>query len=101
MLEAVGSETPAAVDRRVDVAWPLRAFNGDFDTHSDSGPVGPNTFQPECNPAIPVPRVFEQHVSRDISLMRPTHDRVDVLITVVVEIAERDAVSFLDMSESS
>ena len=46
-----------------------------------------------------MPGIPEQQVLVDVAGECPAHDDIDVLITVVVEVAEGDAVAFLNVAE--
>src|SRR5688500_5755226 len=99
LLQAGGAETPAGRNSGVDVPVCAAGLHGDLDAGANSGTVRRHPLEPESYPVIRLTRVHEERVARDIPGEGASHHNIDVLVAVVVDIADRDAVTFLKMSD--
>ena len=73
----------------------------EFDASTDRQPIRHGAPQPQRDPGVAMPRVQEEEVLTQIALIRTAKDDVQILISVVIDVAERYPVTLLDMPEST
>ena len=67
---------------------------------ANPGAVGLDACQFQVEPVVAVAGVFEEHIGEDIAGISAADDGVNVLVPVVVDISEGDAVSLLQVPET-
>ena len=66
-----------------------------FDSCSDGRAVSLHAHQPEADPIVAVPRVFEQPERVAVARSRAADHREQIFVAIVVDIRERYAVSLV------
>src|SRR5439155_12355226 len=94
------AKTPTGAHRPIDPPFARRCLYGDFDARADGGAVGAYAFQFHFDPVIPVAGIFVKAAAIVVAGVSPTHFLKNVLVTVVVDVAEGNTVAFLQVAES-
>jgi hypothetical protein len=63
--------------------------------------VGANALELEFEPAISVARIGEELIAINVRVYRATDDRVNILIAIVIDVSEGDAMSLLQLPETT
>src|SRR5437016_5689346 len=93
--QGIAAEAAAAVHGAINEAFALRPFDRDFDARADAATIRLHSHQLQFEPMVSVSGIEVKHVRIDIARYRATHVFMDVLIAVVVEVGEGNAVPFL------
>src|SRR6185295_16595979 len=89
--------TNGAVERAFSAGF----FHDNANGRADGHPVRFHSFKLKFQPVITVARIQEKLVWVVVRLHGAADHGIDVLITVVIDIAERNSVSLLQHAESS
>src|SRR5262249_39041243 len=91
----IGAKAAATSDNTVDRAFALVVLDHDLDPGADGHAIGLDAPQLELDPMIAVAGIGEELIAIVVPGVGAAHDRVDVLIPIVVDVAERDRVALL------
>lgn len=101
LLERVAAETSAGADGGMDV--PLAGLLADV--HPNAGAHGAavrlHALEQQRDPMVAMPGVQVEHVLEPVALHGAAHVLENILIAVVVQVAEGHAVSLLEMAKSA
>ena len=79
----------------MDLPRPPVALHPNSNPCADGAPVGFPPFQYQRDPVMACAGVQEQAVLVDVAFVSTSQDRVDILISIVIDITERHAVTLL------
>src|SRR5438093_10338441 len=99
LLQAVAAEAPPGITSGIDVARAVGCRDAHLDARADRRAVRAPARKPERDPAVPVAGIPEQDRRRHVALEPPAHLLQDVLVAVVVGVAERNAVPLLEVAD--
>src|SRR5439155_23353482 len=99
LLQAVPPEAAARAARGIDVARTGRCRDAHLEAAAYRRSVRPPPLQPEGDEMAPVSGIHEQDGRGHVALEPATHLLEDVLVAVVVDVAERHAVPLLEIAD--
>ena len=94
----IRAEAGPGAERAMDGAGTGGRFEEDVDAGSDGGAIGANTFKVQPKPAVGGTGILEQAVVGVVAGEGATHDHVDILVAVVVEVGEGHAMALLQVA---
>ncbi len=85
----------------MNVSRAVRSVERDVDASSETGSVGIAAVEANRDPVVVVSGVLEECVLVSVAREEPTQLVVEVLVPVVVDVDEGDAVALLQVPESA
>ena len=83
----------------MNVSRPLGSVECEVNANSEAGSVGFDAVEADSDPVVVVAGVLEECVLVPVAGKEPAQLVIEVLVTVVVDVDEGDAVTLLEMSE--
>src|SRR5262245_40309943 len=98
LLQRRGAEAAPAVHRAIDRSLCAGVLDCDLDARANRRAIRLDTHQTHTQPVVAVPGIFEQTKDVRVARSRAADLEDDLLVAVVVEIREGDAVTFVHLA---
>lgn len=101
-LKAIASEAAVRADECIHVALAVLSFgNPQFDSGAYPKSIRIDAAKTDCDPVMLMTGILEEHVPEGVVRIGAAHLDVKILIAILIDIAEGDAVPLLKVTETS